>query len=342
MALGKTNAGGGTGGSGFAIVCGTERPNNAADNMVWVDTNYETTNYVFSAVEPATPTDGMLWVKIANAGSVNVTAPVGKEWIKLCLGLVHQYVNGQWVRRAAKLYKDGEWMIVSSIFAAYITVTYPAKSTCTVTDGATTLTDTNDTDTEKTTIFIVPNEGTWTVTSAANDGIDDSAEKTVEITAEGQSESVILAYWNGELYVAGNEYTAITGGWTLNGYTHSTITLQPGVSTGGKMAFGGASGIYQVLGTERAISLTGINKIRIVGEVTSVFGSGDNANGLALSVLTTKSFSNIVKELPINKVGKFDHTLDVSGLDGDYYIVIRAEAAPGCAGNVTEVRLNEI
>lgn len=75
----------------------------------------------------------------------------------------------------------------TKLFAA-IGVTYPEGSTLTCTDGTKTLK-------AKTTtgqwVFSIPYAGTWTVT--ATDGTNTKSE-SVEITAEGQFESVVLSY----------------------------------------------------------------------------------------------------------------------------------------------------
>lgn len=94
---------------------------------------------------------------------------------------------------------------IGKLFAA-IGVKYPAGSTLTCTNGTKTLK-------AKTTtgqwMFAVPEPGTWIVT--ATDG-KATASKTVEITAEGQSVSVVLEY-RIYLYRAGDQCIDITGGW---------------------------------------------------------------------------------------------------------------------------------
>lgn len=71
---------------------------------------------------------------------------------------------------------------------AFIVVTYPAGSTCTASDGTTTLTAP---DASGSCVYKVQNAGTWTV--SCTDGTD-TASATVNITTEGQSESVALRY----------------------------------------------------------------------------------------------------------------------------------------------------
>ena len=71
---------------------------------------------------------------------------------------------------------------------AIIVVTYPSGSTCTCTNGSTTLTAK---DTSGKALFVIPSAGTWTVTAVSG---SKSTSKTVSITAEGQVETVALMF----------------------------------------------------------------------------------------------------------------------------------------------------
>lgn len=73
-----------------------------------------------------------------------------------------------------------------TFFAATINVTYPAGSTCTATDGTTTLTAP---DTSGTWACAVPNAGTWTVSITNNAG---EKSKPVTITTDGETANCIL------------------------------------------------------------------------------------------------------------------------------------------------------
>lgn len=75
-----------------------------------------------------------------------------------------------------------------TFFSATIHVTYPAGSTCTATDGVTTLTAP---DTSGAWDCVVPNAGTWTV--ACTNGTK-TTEETVTITENSQSVSLELSY----------------------------------------------------------------------------------------------------------------------------------------------------
>lgn len=98
-----------------------------------------------------------------------------------------------------------DYSVSIAYFASTINVTYPAGSMCTATDGVTTLTAPNTTGTWE---CIVPNAGTWTV-SSVKDSM--SASQTVEITTEEQVVTVKLLY---SLYLFDyGPCTDVTGGW---------------------------------------------------------------------------------------------------------------------------------
>ena len=81
-----------------------------------------------------------------------------------------------------------DYSVAIPLFAATIDITYPAGSTCTCSDGTTTL---SAPDTSGTWACIVPNAGTWTATSTSGAETD---SKAVTITTDGQSTSVELSY----------------------------------------------------------------------------------------------------------------------------------------------------
>ena len=114
-----------------------------------------------------------------------------------------------------------------AFFSATINVTYPAGSTCSCSDGITTLTAP---DTSGSVSFSVPSTGAWTV--SCTDGTSTNS-KTVGITAEGQSENVTLAY---ELVLFDS---SVTSGWELkqgvSGYGSGSIS-------NGKITVQGVSG----------------------------------------------------------------------------------------------------
>ena len=110
-----------------------------------------------------------------------------------------------------------DYSTVIAFFAATINITYPAGSTCTCSDGTTTL---SAPDTSGTWACIVPNAGTWTVTSTSGTETD---SKTVTITTDGQSTSVELSYAL-FLFKPNAPSDIIAGEWEMPG--NSTVTAE--------------------------------------------------------------------------------------------------------------------
>lgn len=110
-----------------------------------------------------------------------------------------------------------DYSTVIAFFAATINITYPAGSTCTCSDGTTTI---SAPDTSGTWACIVPNAGTWTVTSTSGKETD---SKTVTITTDGQSISVELSYAL-FLFKPNAPSDIIAGEWEMP--VHSTVTAE--------------------------------------------------------------------------------------------------------------------
>lgn len=110
-----------------------------------------------------------------------------------------------------------DYSVAIPLFAATINITYPAGSTCTCSDGTTTL---SAPDTSGTWACIVPNAGTWTVTSTSGTETD---SKAVTITTDGQSTSVELSYAL-FLFKPNAPSDIIAGEWEMPG--NSTVTAE--------------------------------------------------------------------------------------------------------------------
>lgn len=110
-----------------------------------------------------------------------------------------------------------EYTVTIAFFSATINITYPAGSTCTCSDGTTTL---SAPDTSGTWACIVPNAGTWTVTSTSGTETD---SKAVTITTDGQSTSVELSYAL-FLFKPNAPSDIIAGEWEMPG--NSAVTAE--------------------------------------------------------------------------------------------------------------------
>lgn len=92
-------------------VVGNPQPTSPKANTIWINTDAEITSWVFSADEPAVPTDGMVWISIDNASTISFNA-LKKEILMVYPIMSHQYVDGAWVTKDAQIYQSGEWQLV--------------------------------------------------------------------------------------------------------------------------------------------------------------------------------------------------------------------------------------
>lgn len=210
-----------------------------------------------------------------------------------------------------------DYSTVIIFFSATINITYPAGSTCTCSDGSTTLTAP---DTSGTWACVVPNAGTWTV--SCTDGTESKSE-TVTITADGQSFAVELAYWNGDLYKAGNEYEAITGGWQARGWQYDSgcSPLKPKLEK---------TDSYMVLGTTGSGIQSGIVEIakdldftkytKITVNVSDFPNVSDNLRRNRFMVYKRDATypTSTVAHLLMRSFVNGDNVLDISNVSGSY------------------------
>lgn len=173
---------------------------------------------------------GTLKVNAPPLVAVTITNKAGKTKTKTAnadgMAIFNGLASGEW--NVTIVNSDGkpttitadvqtEYTVTIAFFSATIDITYPAGSTCTCSDGTTTL---SAPDTSGTWACIVPNAGTWTVTSTSGTETD---SKAVTITTDGQSTSVELSYAL-FLFKPNAPSDIIAGEWELTG--NSTVTAK--------------------------------------------------------------------------------------------------------------------
>lgn len=205
-----------------------------------------------------------------------------------------------------------DYSTVIAFFAATINITYPAGSTCTCSDGTTTL---SAPDTSGSWTCIVYNAGTWTL--SCTDGTDSTSE-AVTITTDGQSVSVALSYflW---LYRDGDTCDAVSGGWSSpewggNDFS-KVVTFNESSMQISTEVFGGSIG-YGHAFTKSVIDLSEIStlKFRITG--IGATSSGSNAFSFKLCVASefpNKQTPSFPVSLEIAETGLF--AVDVSAMN---------------------------
>lgn len=210
-----------------------------------------------------------------------------------------------------------DYHVAIPLFAATINITYPAGSTCTCSDGTTTL---SAPDTSGTWVCTVPNAGTWTVSST--DG-DKSKSADVVITTDGQTESVTLLYIT-HLFNNGDTCDAITGGWGT------------GATSGGSASISGQQ-ISIVAYAEKTFSCGPKNKID-VSEYKALSVTVDSIDNGSLSVyLYATSISNPAARVTTSTTGTV--SLDISSVSGANTVMLSFYSEKGGNVKVSEVSL---
>lgn len=174
--------------------------------------------------------------------------------------------NGQTATRTVEITAD--YSLTIAYFSAAIAITYPANSTCVVTDssGATIASDTNTGTAAKIWTATVNATGTYTITATATDGSGKTKSTTVSITADGQSKSVTLSY---ELLLFnGGDNTAVTGGWKAAGHGSPQLVLGNDIGIDGSLP--GSSGYKSwMFATNNLVDVRGHTKLHALVKTIS-------------------------------------------------------------------------
>ena len=207
-----------------------------------------------------------------------------------------------------------DYSTVIAFFAATINITYPAGSTCTCSDGTTTL---SAPDTSGTWACIVPNAGTWTVSST--DG-DKSKSADVVITTDGQTESVTLIYIT-YLFKDGETYDSLTGGW------QGTVNAEKQA-----LQFIVQAGKTQNVYTKSKVDMTDYSTISVKTDA--------NVPNVSLSLIIEDS---IVASKPVAKAelntASDEVSLDISNITGSHFIRLYSYSEKGGGRYVYEVSM---
>ena len=217
---------------------------------------------------------------------------------------------------------------------AIIAVTYPEGSTCTCSDGTTTLTAR---DTSGYELFNVK-AGTYTVECHTSDNSrSNSVIVTVAESEKGQVKKVTLAY-ELMLYSPGNEHTAITGGWVSKRactITKNTDNLYV-VAT---MTYDANSGVFA---TANKIDLTHYSRLyynaRNDASEDGYFGVGVWAS---IPAVGTNPVPYAAAYVALKANTSEESYIDISSLSGEYYVggvVLEGSSVTG-TGYLYEMKL---
>lgn len=215
-------------------------------------------------------------------------------------------------------------------FSATISITYPAGSTCTVSNYKKTWTAPN---TSGSWTFKANEVSFYTIKAVSG---SNTTSQVVSVTANGQAQTVKLVFWDGTIYDAGNEYTAQTGGWTCVGngvgYNQSTktdnklyIKTQESSST-------------PYIRTTNRISLTGFTKIQATISAQTHSSSWGGNERCKLLVSANDNLSNPVASAQPTTNNAQTLSLDIN-LTGTYYVGIKAAAGTASTVSMTVTKI---
>ena len=233
--------------------------------------------------------------------------------------------NGQTATKTIEITAD--YAITIAFFSATINITYPATSTCVVTNssGQTVASDTNTGTSTKTWTATVGATGTYTVTATATDGSGKSKSTTVSITTDGQSSSVKLSYI---LYLRDgiDDCDADTGGWISEARAWGANVAGAGAPIVDKSNITwivltqnyAKGGLYR---TVNKIDLSQYNTLVVELAVNSTDSHPEYFTfGIWSELGTYYRYNMAAYWNPTSNIGSTAINIDISKLNGSYYV----------------------
>ena len=228
----------------------------------------------------------------------------------------------QTVTRTVTITADYDLTI--AYFSATISITYPAASTCVVTDSSGTqiASDTNGDSSAKTWTATVGATGTYTITATSATGSESTSE-SVSVTAEGQTQSVVLSYD----YVI---YSETEEAWK-NGYSLINLTEGAGADNGANPdanpPYIGSADEYAIgARLSKLVDVTDYKTLKITGSLTGNSTQWETAVGLVPSSnpvglewwSDSPGTGDMVAYFTTHNFSKGTKTIDISKLSGEY------------------------
>ena len=325
-------SGGGSSKLDLRVFGGLTAPANPRKNDIWIETS-ESLDDLLVCNKSFVPTNraGRIWIKYEDVSSTyrqwlvqGSTTPMVSLPLSGCaIG------NGTtWTNITAYLRQGDFWREFSKTFSARINVTYPAGSTCTITNGSQTYTAPNTTGTWN---CDVDSTGSWTVTATSG---SQTASSVVSITSDGQNASVSLSY-DYVIFQAGGA-SDYSGGWTALGYSASAdssgIRVYTAASWAGAQVFSSAA-IDVSRYSKLNINVIAYNEARPEASFglsrgmpnTIMWNGVDNTSGSTGNTFTNKNNCAAVQGITSTGV----KTLDISSLSGSFYFWTGEDGALG-------------
>ena len=137
--------------------------------------------------------------------------------------------------------------------------------------------------------------------------------------------SAWAAPWNGELFQSGNQYTDHTGGWAYTFSWTGSVDFSSNI-------WWSVNNITAFVYTARTIDVTKYSRLRFTGSLWGQwsFGLGNKQSGL----IAENWIARIQGDGTVN-----DGSVDISWVNGSFYVVLYASAEGGSGGNISKVWL---
>lgn len=350
MGWGTGNLGGGSGGLNLKVVGGTTEPTNPKENMIWVNTDTEITEWVFAAENPYIRTSEDLYTSegskpgyYLNTSGQEVTStdytnfkeitgnimlPEGAISVTVVSGSTETSTVGHGFYGA-----DGNLISVVSRKAGKAAYDVPVGAV------SIRISVRNDDPGSLFATYMDAEAGAvWILTGTSSPAEFNALKKNrlqvyplsakqyqsgafVDVTAKGYQGGVWVD-WVTYLYNKGNEYTDLTGGFTSvkattqDGYTKGTMTKN---SESIKLSCSAAQVVGAV--TSKKIPIKGKNTVEI-----NVLSISDGVASLRVSN-DNVLYGNNVATQDFSEPGIV--SLAVETLDGEYYVGVRCVAGSG-------------
>lgn len=126
--------------------------------------------------------------------------------------------------------------------------------------------------------------------------------------------------WDGYFYKAGDECEDITGGWTAEGWTSNAWSVL-------QLSAVNSDNLY-VVGQNQCMSAVGtVQKVDLSGTQTLKASINQTAGTVTLCISDSQNHSESVAVIQNTTTGTCEVSLDVSGYNGSYYIIVFAHGA---------------